>query len=136
MIAEEFDIETPRAYLKKLKDNIIYLKYKTDMNLELKDAVLVNNEIFKLADGQFYAVLIDGKGVYGNITNEARLHYANDPKTKDIRLAEAIVLDNLPARMFAHFYMRVNKPKNPVKIFKTNQAALEWIYTVYKNHQK
>ena len=126
-------IKTPKALLKKLDNNIIYLKYKTDENFDLEDAILVNNHIYNLAEGKYYSVLIDGKGVYGNITNEARMHYVNDIKTKDIRLAEAIVLDNLPARIFARFYMTVNKPNNPVKIFSNNEDAMNWINEIHKN---
>jgi len=131
----QYDIETSKALLKLLDDNIIYLRYKTDSYFELEDAIEVNTHIFNLAKGKHYSVIVDGRGVFGNITNEARMHYVNDPKTKNIRLAEAIILDNLPARIFARFYMKVNKPNNPVKIFSNEIEAEKWIYAIYKlNH--
>lgn len=124
-------IVLPKSSLYKLSDHMIYLTYKQDSNIELQDAIDTNNAIFELANGKPYTVLVDFLGLYGNMTNEARIHYATDLKTRDIRKAEALLLDNLPARIIARFYIKVNKPNNPVKIFAKKQKALDWLEEIY-----
>ena len=128
-------IELTKASLYKIDEKTLCLIYKSDVNFKLKDAIETNNAIFKMANGKPYTVLVDGRGVYGNITNEARNHFVIDPKTKDIRLAEALLIDNLPARIFANFYIKVNKPNNPVKIFSKKQKAVEWLNEIYAINQ-
>lgn len=129
----KYEKETPKAYLARIDKNIIYLKYKLDVNFELADAIEVNNLIFEMSNGDFFSVIVDGRGNKGNITNEARSHYATDPKTKNIRLAEALIIDNIATRIFSRLYIKVNKPNNPVKIFQQYDDALDWVNGIMKN---
>ena len=64
-----------------------------------------------------------------------REHFAKDPKTSDLRLAEAFVLDNLPMRIYARFYKFKHRPKNPVKIFSSREKAINWLDNIYVMHQ-
>ena len=124
-------VEISKATLYKINDYTICLIYKSNINFELDDAIETNNVIYEMAEGKPFVVLVDGRGVYGNITNEARNYFVTDVKTKDIRLAEAILIDNLPARIFARFYIKVNKPNNPVQIFSKKDEAEKWLEHIY-----
>ena len=124
-------IDTPKATITQLDDNIIYLSFKPDVDFKLEDAIEVNNLIVDLSGNKPFLSLVDVSGRYGNITNEARNHFAKDPKTKEIRVAEALIIDNLPMRLLARFYQKVNKPSNPIKIFSTKAEAIEWLKTIY-----
>lgn len=41
----------------------------------------------------------------------------------------AVVADSLPYRIIANFYLRVNRPKNPYKVFGTEKEAVIWLLT-------
>lgn len=124
-------IELPKATLYKLSEYSLCLIYKSDINFKLQDAIETNDTIYRMMNCKPYTILVDGRGVYGNITNEARNHFVTDPKTKYIRRAEALLIDNLPARIFARFYIKVNKPNNPVKIFGHKEKAMNWLEEIY-----
>jgi len=40
--------------------------------------------------------------------------------------ATAVVVQNLAYRLIADFYMRINKPKTPYKVFTDQKSAFEW----------
>ena len=132
-------IDTPKATIIQLNDKIIYLSFKPDVNFELEDAIQVNDLIVDLANNEPFFSLVDVSGRYGNITNEARNHFAKDPKTKHIRVAEALIVDNLPMRLLARFYHKVNKPGNPVAILSSKEEGIAWLIKIYNekfNNQK
>jgi hypothetical protein len=130
------EIKMKKAIVKRIDDKIIEIDYISDNNFELEDAIEANNAYFKISKQKPFVSLIDARNKYGNITNEARMHYVYDEKTKSIRLAEAIVLNNLPARIIAKFYIRHNKPLNPVKIFTKREEAINWLHHIYNKKIK
>lgn len=127
-------LELSKAFLHKVNDHLICLLYKSDFNFDIEDAIETNSAIYKLAEGKPYIILVDTRGVYGNITNAARKHFVSDEKTKHLKIAGAILIDNLPARILARFYINVNKPHNPVKIFSKKNEAIAWLEKIYSTN--
>lgn len=125
------EIKMNKATVRRIDDKIIEIDYLSESEFELEDAIKANNAYFKLSKGKPYVSLIDVRGKFGNISHEARQHYATDEKTKHIRLAEAIVIDQLAHRIVARFYLKTNKPNNPVKIFKQRGEAVKWLHQMY-----
>jgi hypothetical protein len=128
------EIKMNKAIVRRVDEKIIEIDYISDSNFELEDAIKANDAYYKISKRKPFASLIDARHKYGNITNEARVHYVTDEKTKTIRLAEAIVINNLPAKIIANFYIRYNKPSNPVKIFSKREDAINWLHKKYNNH--
>ena len=120
-------IDTKKTFISKITDRIVLLEFKPDVIFELEDAIEVNTIIFNLINGQPFLSLIDISNKYGSISAEARDYFATDPKTKDIRLAEAFIVNNLPMRILANFYKQFHKPSNPIKFFKNKKEAINWL---------
>ncbi len=125
------EIKMAKATVRRIDDKIIEIDYLSENEFELEDAIKANNAYFELSNGQPFVSLIDVRGKFGNISHEARQHYVTNEKTKNIRLAEAIVIDQLGHRIVANFYLKINKPNNPVKIFKQRDEAIKWLHQVY-----
>ena len=58
-------------------------------------------------------------------TKEARDFMANEGN--DLVLASAMIVTNPMLKMMANFYIMVNRPKNPTKLFTDRESALEWL---------
>jgi hypothetical protein len=125
-------VKTSKGTLQKLNEYTICLIYNPDVNIELADAIETSTAMHKMVKEKPYTLLVDLRGLFGNMTNEARNHYANDFKTNKIRIAEALLIDNLPNRILARFYIKINKPKCPVKIFSKKEKAMHWLEDIYK----
>jgi hypothetical protein len=59
-------------------------------------------------------------------TKEAR-EYASQESIRNRIKAQAIVVDSLATRIMANVYMKINRPKQPIKVFSDKNAALEWL---------
>src|SRR5207253_895828 len=58
-------------------------------------------------------------------TKDARDFMANEGN--DLVLASAMVVNSPMLKMMANFYIMVNKPKNPTRLFTDRESALEWL---------
>jgi len=125
-------IELEKAFIELLDGNVALLKFKEDVVFELRDAIETNKAIYSMVKGKPFLSLIDAR-IYGSISTDARDFFAKDLLTKDIRIAEAIVINNLPTRLFAKFYIRISRPTNPVKIFSDIEDARLWLELQQKN---
>lgn len=124
-------VEIDKAIITKIEDKIICLQFKDGVDFEEDDAIETDKIFYDLCEGKPFCSLIDAR-VYGSISSKAREFFANDKLVKDIRIAEAFVLNNLATRMLAKFYINFNKPNNPIKIFSNVDDAKRWLSEIYE----
>jgi len=91
---------------------------------ELCDAIV------GVCDGTPRKFLTDSSDVEGHVSIGAREIIRNHAGMIVVRQAEAFVVNSLPTRLIANFYMKFNKPPNPTKIFNTVEKAEEWLHGV------
>ena len=120
------EIELDKGFIQVLEKNIILLKFKEDGAFDLRDAIETNKAIYSIVKGKPFLSLIDARK-YGSISASAREFLAKDTLTKEIKIAEAIVINTLPARLYAKFYIRLSKLANPAKIFSDIHDAKLWL---------
>jgi hypothetical protein len=119
-------IELEKGFIELLEGNIILLKFKEDGVFELRDAIETNKAIYSIVKGKPFLSLVDVR-VYGSISAGAREFFAKDTLTKEIKIAEAIVVNTLSARLYAKFYIRLSRAANPVRIFGDISDAKLWL---------
>ena len=124
-------VETSKTIIYKWNEHTICLSYKPDINITLIDAIETSSQIHEITKDNYYNILIDLRGIFGNMTNEARNHFATDSKIQKYKIAEALLIDNLPVRIIAKFYMKFNKPSGLVKIFNNKEKAINWLEQIY-----
>lgn len=122
--------EFKNARVRQLDDRIILIEFKNDFLIELEDVVEINKECYSLSGGQPFLSLMDIR-VDGMMTAEARQLLAKDPLISNLRMAEAFVINNLVTRIFAKFYMKINRPDNPVEVFSHSDEAINWLHQQY-----
>ncbi len=72
-------------------------------------------------------VLIDMTAV-SEITKEARDYYANE-RTGSIQRATALLIGSPVSRVIGNFFMGLNKPISPTRLFTDPQKAIKWLET-------
>jgi hypothetical protein len=90
---------------------------------------MVDDVFLEFADGKPIYGIMDGIKKQSLFTSEAQKFLANEApliKNKQM-LGFAIVIDSLPNRIMAKFFITFFKPKHPVKIVATEEQALLWI---------
>lgn len=122
-------IELECARIEKLDSGVVFLKYRNDYTIELKDTIAVEAAFVELNNEQPIYCLMDTSGQFNNLTKEAQNFLAKDAsivKSNQMR-ASAVIIDNLPTRLIAKFFMAFYKPIFAMKIFAKKHEAEKWL---------
>lgn len=93
---------------------------------KIKEYYRVSNDLLA---GKKALVLIDATEDY-NVTDEAKAFGQTDEATKN-RIAIAYVTSSLANRIKFNLYLKIYKPKVPLKMFTSKDSALKWLNSFY-----
>jgi hypothetical protein len=100
-----------------------------DINSDCEFATLDFNELVEAAKTigngkKFLNLIMVGKNTLAD--HESRVASCSQ-EGSIYKLADAFVIDSLPQKIIANFYMRVNKPYVPTKFFNNEEDAVKWL---------
>ena len=72
-------------------------------------------------------VIIDMTAVF-EISKEARDYFANE-RTASIQRATALLIGSAVSRIIGNFFLGLNKPITPTRLFTDPQDAIKWLHT-------
>lgn len=104
---------------------IIHFNYRKDVEIELEDAIMELSAAEKLGRGKRCLVLIDLTDVK-KVSKEARDLYSGEEGNGVIKRGAFCVVSPV-GRMIGNFFMGINKPMMPVKLFDTRGKAISWL---------
>ncbi len=107
--------------------NVVELCYPPEIELTLEQAEIIDQAIYSTTAGENIYLLINFENSFGNLPSEVQNYFAKEAPTIPQVKASAIVLNNLPVRILAKFYLRVFKPSYTSKIFSTYEEAWKWL---------
>ena len=122
---EEEEIVTRIAKIYLGEDSIVRAAYFPKAEETLTDAKENIAAVAKVSKGQKYPILVDYRKVK-SVAREARAYYAGKETAKVVN-AVAILIGSLVSRVIANFFLGLNKPKFPVKLFTSEADAIEWL---------
>lgn len=120
---ESVQTRTQRVWLGE--DDILYAKCLPVENHTLEDAFENHNVNRRLCGNMKLPMLTDLRSI-GNMSREARIFYASEDNA-EIVLAMALLVDNAFSKMMGNFFIRLNKPRFPTKMFTSENAAITWL---------
>ncbi|MBL7910557.1 MAG: hypothetical protein JNJ41_05855 [Bacteroidia bacterium] len=109
-------------------DEIIKIEFKEIDELKLVHVIDISNAIRLLVPVKRCLILISLSN-YINPTAEVREFWAAKERN-EISQAEAILIDNLPMKLVVNFYLNINKPQRPTKVFKNEADAIDWLKNI------
>jgi hypothetical protein len=118
IVAEKYSIFVLAA-------NIFKVSPMAGVELDAHDGMEIRKRILSLCPNQKFAVLVDGSN-YFSTTAELRELIASDTFTQ-LRFATAICTQSLAGKIIGNFFIKVNKPASPTKIFSSEKLAFEWL---------
>lgn len=121
--------QIPCARICKISDDLIEINYTADYMVELEDVVEVEKIFIELANNNKIYCLMDNAGQFNQFTQEAQRFLATEASiVKENKMrASAVILDNLPNRILARFFLTFHKPAFKMKIFGKRQDAIDWL---------
>ena len=121
------DTRTARAWMED--EHLLTVKVKENAVVLLEDAQEHVRNSRDMVEGKDYIYqLIDAREIKA-ISSDARKYYA-DPGAdveQSNNIGVAIVIGSRLSRIIANFFLTLNKPKRPVKLFTEMSAAKKWL---------
>ena len=108
------------------KDGILYVEILEYADLDEKTLTEQFETRNKLIGDREFTVLVDARKNH-NATREGREFMAKSDNPN--RKALAIMTNNLAVKLIANFYIKINKPKTPTKLFNDIKEAEKWLKT-------
>lgn len=128
MPSDAIDTRTGRAWIDG--DNIIRVKVHPDAVVGLEDAEEHIEVGRMLAAGREYTLLLLDISGIRSITREARVHYSRQDQTPGravVNRAIAILVSSPLTRVIANFFVGLNRPRTPLRLFTSEERAVAWL---------
>jgi hypothetical protein len=118
-------ITNPKFRMWLRPDGIVAMVFASRIETDLADAVAAIDAMTELTGGRRSPLLVDMHGS-GPQTRAARLEAA---RRDDVVSAVALIVDTPLGRMLGNFFLSVNKPPFPVRLFDNETSAVAWLQT-------
>lgn len=115
-----------KYYKSELRENIIWVEFKSNLHLTLEDAErIVAERLFYYQDLQAPVLIKNAK--VKNIDKAAREYLFEKEKGLKNLKAVAVVYSNVVNKLLATFIFHHHTPSIPHKMFTDEQKAREWL---------
>jgi hypothetical protein len=120
-------VDTEAAIVHLRTDGIVHITFKegTEIDVALQDKMI--KVYLEICGGIKRPFLYSGIGDV-SITKEGR-EYSKQLEDVFPAIATAIIADNIAYKLIANFYLNVNKPRTPYKVFNDIATAEAWLKT-------
>ncbi len=110
-------------------DDIVQIHFADNFDCELEDAKQLVAGILKVCNNKPYPLLVI-YGMFNTFSKEVNKYIASHNYT----LADALVGDSIAFKIVGNFYMKINTPVRPTKLFVDVESAVEWLLQ-FKNKE-
>jgi hypothetical protein len=121
------EIELRSQWVRLGVDGIFYIRTKPRAELDRADAEETIRTAGSLCDGKPRPALVDLNDLK-SMTRDARLYYAG-PETAKVQSAAALLIKSPLTRAIGNFFMGLNKPIIPTRLFTSEVDAIAWLRT-------
>ena len=117
-------IELKKLTIELIGSDIVYIRIKDHSSIEENDIIETKQHNLELTKGKAYAIVLE-TGDFTDVSQEARSAMASE-KMETNRKATALIITKFAQKLIGNFYLRVNKPNVPTKMFSKKEKAMAW----------
>jgi hypothetical protein len=108
----------------EIRGHYFYTQFKPNTNLDLVAAKTIIQDAVTLAGDKIYPVMTDIREMPPH-GKDVRDYFAND--ASDSSCSNAILVSSSISRILANFFLSINKPSIPTRIFTDPDKASKWL---------
>lgn len=107
------------------EDGIARTKVKQGAEVEIEEARENSIVVNSFYSGSKFPLLIDARGI-NSISREARNFFTTNGRETSTS-AFGIIIDSYVSKVVGNFFLGINKPVVPTKLFSNEHQAIEWL---------
>ena len=124
----ELESKTFKSYTVSLReDGLIQIEIQPESEVGLEEVIEGTDYIMSVVENRKFPVLFIAKE-FSVPSSESR-EYLAKKESLPYSLADAYVIYSFPQKLIGNFYLKVNKPARPTKIFTNEEEAVKWLKT-------
>ncbi|HSZ25769.1 MAG TPA: hypothetical protein VK766_08635 [Cytophagaceae bacterium] len=108
----------------EIRGHYIYVRYKPNTLLDLDAAKKILQDAVDFSGDKIYPALTDIREMPAH-SKEVRDYFAIEGS--ETTFANAIIVSSSFSRILANFFLTLNKPKIPTRIFSDSAKAAKWL---------
>jgi len=117
-------------------DHVLEYRYRDGAMLDLTAARNLVEKATELAGEEAPCPTVVVAGGVKSVTREAREFFAQSDENRSVSSCVALVVNSPVARVIGNFFMGLNKPRIPTRLFKSVEDALPWVRTEHGRHER
>jgi len=120
-----FEQDTRIATLWQDREGLGRVVFKDNAIVDLESIREYSEAVIRGCQGKKLAVLLDIRGIK-YVEREARNEFSKGPPGAMTK-AVAVVIRSVSQRILTRFFLLINKPDFPMKVFRDEKKALKWV---------
>jgi hypothetical protein len=109
-----------------IDNGVIFGQYKPDVVIDLEAAKSIARDRMRLSNNKDYPSLVYLTLLNTTVTKEARDFFSGGEGIKYMK--KLALLTNSPiSKMVGNFYLKINQPSIPTRLFTSKEDALKWL---------
>jgi hypothetical protein len=125
----DFPVYTfPGFFIFKRKDGIVQIQFEKGFEGGLEDAKKMVKHFALLSPERKAKIL----AIYAedNLFSKEVRDFVAGPEVSKIVAADAFLINGTALKIIGNFYLQVNKPQRPSKLFTKKEEAVEWLLSL------
>lgn len=128
-MVQKFSKTIDGILIKSDDESIVEMHYPHDMEIDIELARKTDELIYESINQHSFYLLVSFENVYGQMPNEVQNFFAKEATTIPYITTAIYIINNLPIRILAKFYIRFFQPNYPTVIVTNYENGLNWIKT-------
>jgi len=108
-------------------DGIVIIDIKPDVEISIEEIIEGTNFILSIVKEKKLPILFIANEF--SIPSKESREYLAKKESLPYAIADAYVICSFPQKIVGNFYLKVNKPFRPTKLFTDKNEALKWLKT-------
>ncbi|MGB0887149.1 MAG: hypothetical protein ACPGSL_03405 [Vicingaceae bacterium] len=108
------------------EDRVLLIKFKDGSDVDIEETKKIMSLSAEMIGAKPFTVLIDAMDIFASVDHKSRKYMA-EHEVNNFNMAQAMVVNNMPVRIIANFYLKFYKHAYPMKVFSDIEVARKWL---------
>jgi hypothetical protein len=101
------------------------ISFKDHVDVCVEEMLELRSKALEWTEGKGYCTYVE-TGAFNSFSKEVKEALVTKEHSSK-RIAIAVLQSNLAIKIIADLYLKVNKPEDPTKLFRSKEEALKWL---------
>jgi hypothetical protein len=107
--------------------HVLLVTFKNDVEVDVTEMIKLVDVSLEMVNKTPFYLLVDARNILSTISHEAREYITKHEEYTRLNIAQAIIVNNMPVKILANFYMKFYNQPSPVKLFGDFNEGRTWL---------